>query len=508
VSKGEKANSRWLEGATDPGRQALRQALDETQPALDPALARHRVWHRVQSPWGAAGPRSSRGALLLGTGALVGVAVAVLVFVLRPHPAIVVRPPQVAALPAHGTVAVTTGPEQRERHRLPRDVDAALSPRTALVPGDEQAPPEVRVGRVRFSVPHQRPGQRYVVRAGPYQVAVLGTVFEVAVEEGGVSVAVESGVVAVEEAASGRRLERLTAGQRWSSAPPARSSEAARSSEPAPASEPVPTSEPARPDEAAREPGLPAELPPRSHEPVRSTEPAPRSRATAVRAWATHPSRGTASRRVAVRTIEAADPVAAGALDEARQARRTDPSRALALYERLASARGPLAEVALYEMGVIENESLHDPRRALGTWERYRERYPRGLLRAEADFSIIEVLTELREETRALDEARTFLRRYGQSERRGEVALVAADLARAGSDCGLAVDLYETAARGRLSAAQADDAAFNRAACLAALRDPLAARAAREYLARFPEGHHRPEAGRLLGSSTVTPGGR
>jgi hypothetical protein len=479
-----KAKSPWLEGGTDPGRQALRQALDDAQaePPPDPALARHRVWHRVHAPWTVAGARSWRGPLLLGTGALVGVAAAALVFIaLRPHPRLVAtethlsRPPELVRLTPP---ALTTGPTERARHRLPRGVVAELSSRTALLPGDEQSPPEVRAGRVYFSVPHQSPGQRYIVRAGAYQVAVLGTTFAVAVDEGEVSVEVESGVVAVEEAASGLRLDRLTAGQRWSSAA-------------------VPGQEvPSAPaPEASGRPSEPGRPPPGAT-PGRRSSGSPSSAHPAI------------ARRLAGRTIEPADPVAAGALDEARQTRRSDPGRALALYERLASARGPLAEVALYEMGAIENENLHDPRRALATWERYRERYPRGLLRAEADFSIIEVLTELREQTRALDEARTFLSRYAQSERRGEVALVAADLARTGGDCGLAVDLYETATRGRMSPAQTDDAAFNRAACLAALRDPLAPRAAREYLTRFPAGHHRTEATRLLGTSTVAPGGQ
>ena len=83
------------------------------------------------------------------------------------------------------------------------------------------SPPEVKVGRVRFSVPHQPPGQRFSVRAGAFQVVVLGTVFDVAVEEAGVSVAVASGTVEVHETASDRLVQRLPAGASWSSEPAA-----------------------------------------------------------------------------------------------------------------------------------------------------------------------------------------------------------------------------------------------------------------------------------------------
>src|SRR5205814_1866321 len=118
----------------------------------------------------------------------------------------------------------------------------------------------------------------------------------------------------------------------------------------------------------------------------------------------------------------AADPAATRALAEAREARRGgDPKRALALYDRLVTGGGPLAESALFEMAAIENEDLHDAGRALGTWQRYRERYPHGLLRAEADLSVIEVLPRVGQEGRALEEARAFLRRYPGSERRAEV---------------------------------------------------------------------------------------
>jgi hypothetical protein len=328
-------------------------------------------------------------------------------------------------------------------------VEAELAVRAALVPGGENVPPEVKRGRVRFSVPHQAPGRRYSVRAGAYRVAVLGTVFEVAVEDARVHVSVSSGVVQVEEAGSGRPLERLTPGQEWSSAPP-------------PAAMPTPT--PAPPPAAPALVRPAARMPPGSH---------------------------------AAPSVPA-DPAATRALADARSARRSgDPRRALTLYEGLVAGGGPLAESALFEMAAIEHEDLRDPGRALGLWQRYRDRYPRGLLRAEADLSILEVLPALGQEGRALDEARAFLRRYPRSERRGEVARVAGDLARTGGDCRAALLLYESALTAPLSAADGDDASFGRAACLSALHDPRAADALREYRRRFPSGRHAAEAEHL-----------
>ena len=90
-----------------------------------------------------------------------------------------------------------------------------------------RVPRRSRWGGCVSRCPHQAPGQRYSVHAGAYRVVVLGTVFDVAVDEDGVSVEVESGTVEVQEAADERPLQRLTAGSSWSSghlpavAPPA-----------------------------------------------------------------------------------------------------------------------------------------------------------------------------------------------------------------------------------------------------------------------------------------------
>jgi ferric-dicitrate binding protein FerR (iron transport regulator) len=414
-----KGNSRdrWLEDAPEPGAQALRRALDDG-PSDEDSFARQRIWQRVQSPWAGESSRRTRGPLFAVAGALAVCAVIAGLAQRGPTPVATAPVVPAASLPPPASIALTTGPEEHARHRLARGAAAALGPRSALIPGDETTPPEVKVGRVGFDVPHQAPGRRYLVRAGAFNIVVIGTSFEIAVDDAGVGVSVSSGVVAVEEAGSGRALARLSPGMSWSSAAPA----------------------PAR----VRRPRVPRSEP------------------------------------------------------------RLDPAAAYARYQRLAAAGGPMAEVALYEMGVIEAEDQHDLPRALATWERHRARYPKGTLRPEADLSIVEALARLRRHDQALIEARAFLTRYPGSERRAEVARVAGDLLRTRGDCRGALGFYDLAvAAARADAGDVDDAAFHRAACLATLGDARASAAARDYLARFPLGRHAVDVQRLLAGGKV-----
>jgi ferric-dicitrate binding protein FerR (iron transport regulator) len=440
---------RWLDSSPSDGEQALRRALDDAAQVPEVQPNKQRVWARVQTPWAPSRARLALG-FGLGAAAITGV-VLVLVTGHQRHqrsnggaevgtqaaaPATATAPNAAPpAPPEFATGTLLTGPGEQLQRRLARGVDVVLAPLGALIAGDAQTAPEVKSGRARFSVPHQAPGQNYVVRAAGYRVLVLGTVFEVAVDAGGVSVALDSGVVEIESAAGGRRVAHLLPGQRWSS--------------------------------------------------------------TATNTTAA--ARDGASRAA---TSNSAAPDTAAILAAARRARGSGDARgALALYGRLASSRGQLAESALYEMASIEDQDLHDAARALHLWERYRDQHPRGVLRAEADLSIIEMLTQLGQNGRAVDEARGFLRRNPGSERRGEVARVAGDLSRTRGDCAVAVAFYDQAAASRLSPADADDAGFYRAACLATLGDGRAADAVRAYLGRYPRGRHASEAERLRGGA-------
>jgi ferric-dicitrate binding protein FerR (iron transport regulator) len=453
---------RWLDQAPDPAGQALRRALDEVRPEAEAdAFAMQRVWGRVQAPWwdgsgklpntadAPVGRRRWLTPLLAGAGVASAAMVVLLVTAGLPRPAVAPGAGPVATSEGPGVplpkAPLTTGPGESSQHQLAGGVEVQLQARTALLPGDAQSPPVVQVGQVRFSVPHQRPGERFRVRAGGYQVVVLGTVFTVTVDQRGVAVDVESGVVEVQDEASGQRLQRLPAGARWSSEPASTASTASTgsvSSRRATAS------------------------------PIRSTRRSP------ARALATQPAGGASA----------------------------DPARALAQYQKIAEGGGPMAEVALYNIGEIEQESLRDLNRASATWQRYAARYPQGLLRVEADLSLIDALVGLGERGRALAEAQAFLQRHRQSERRPDVARLAGDLAREAGDCGQALGFYDLALRSGPAPDDEDDALFYRAECLSLQGDPGSAAAGRAYLGRFPLGRHAVQAQQLL-RARQAPGG-
>ena len=98
-----------------------------------------------------------------------------------------------------------------------------------------------------------------------------------------------------------------------------------------------------------------------------------------------------------------------------------DFNRAVEILARAAQGTGPVAENAAYELAWITRYNLGRPRQAITLWDKYRNRFPAGVLRAEADLSIVDTLSQLGDVPAALAEAKAFLSRHPQSERRGEI---------------------------------------------------------------------------------------
>jgi len=188
--------------------------------------------------------------------------------------------------------------------------------------------------------------------------------------------------------------------------------------------------------------------------------------------------------------------------DEASATARTalaagDPTKALQIYRALALKTGPVAENAAYEVGKVLNEKMDQPEGAVAAWRRYRLDYPDGILRVEADVSIIETLVRAGSADEALGEANDFLRRRPDSERRAEIARLAGDLYRARGDCRRAVAAYQIVLGASRPRDIVEVANFHRAACLVRLGDAGGGDAVRAYLRAYPSGRFRSEAAAL-----------
>ena len=372
---------------TDETDRWLSETIEAARRRIGDEVARRRVWARVEGlPAGKDQPRRRARTLALPalTGALVAIGVVAILWLvpaMRPTHAPVVAKrapsattpvsqpgPEAARVVSQRTSAapVRTGRGEKARVALVGGVGVELDADSVLS-WDSERRPLVERGQARFEVPHQAPGSKFAVSAGPYVVTVVGTKFHVGVGDDRVSVAVEEGVV---EVWRGDRSVRLVEGDSW--AGPLR--------------------------------GL---VPPAvQHRPLAA------------------PSRRVSSAEAAAPLVGAPASVE---LTEARSAFKEGRSEdALAMLSHCAKGAGPAAENAAYEMGRVLRDGLRRPRAAVAAWVAYRTHFPDGLLRAEADLSILETLAKLGDNAAALAEAEAFLTRYPSSERRDEVARLAA----------------------------------------------------------------------------------
>jgi len=467
---------RWPDGPDETSSE-LRRALDEASLRGPDDMTLRRGWAAVAEP--PEPPRARRGFWFAGGVATTAALVAASALWIRPRLVELAQPAN-RDKPAAQSEAATPGPR---RLTLEGGVEAVLG-RSSVMRLEDGAP-RVEGGEVRFSVPHRPPGHPFVVRAEGYRVVVVGTRFGVSVDgqsgdRKAVGVDVDEGIVEVWEAATQRRLARLTPGESWQSpdvdaeapAPPA-------AVDPAPApSGPTPTI-------AA---------------PARDLHRRGKHAASRTLALAS-PGRGSTTERASgAETPATAEAVAARAALAAG-----DAPRALQIYRTMAQGTGPSAENAAYEVGKVLNEKLRQPQSAVAAWRRYRAAYPDGILRVEADVSIVETLARTGDADEALSEANEFLRRHPDSERRAEIARLAGDLYRARGDCRNAVATYQITLGASRPRDAVEAATFHRADCLVRLGDGGGVDAARAYLRAYPNGKFRGDAAALASGSAPRP---
>ncbi len=398
---------KWLESPQDEAEKLLRDSLDLAAQQTGDEISHRRVWAKVADSLLEPERRIS-GRLVLATASATVAVLAVVGLVVYPYvgskrpltaPATTklakapsseatASPSSLAAAPEPKWIApeeserapgnvVSTGKGERARVALGGGATADLAESSAVT-WDSQHRPAIEHGSARLSVPHQPPGWRFSVTAGPYVVTVVGTKFTVEVGGRTVGVEVSEGVV---EVSRGSHTTRLAAGDAWHG--------------------------PLYPEESAGSEDQAASVtPPPSERP----QPAPaRAQVSPAPALAGKPTS-----------------LIGRSLPEAEAALRSgDTSRAIDILSRAAQGTGPAAENASYELARVTRYNLGKPRQAVALWDKYRSRFPNGLLRTEADLSIVETLSQLGDVQAALAEANAFISRHPSSERRGDVQRLA-----------------------------------------------------------------------------------
>jgi tetratricopeptide (TPR) repeat protein len=527
-------------GAVTPAELAIAALVSRLPPAAPGDLAVERVWRRLQSPAQKRVPRP----LWLGIPAVSLLVVAVAVLLLRGSPAAeltLVSGGVYSSRPGETWRANRGGERVVEADRVRTDSAGHALFRAhgvvAMLIGSESDVAFERLGRGTFlrlsrgtltaRVSKRKPGESFVVQTDRYTVTVVGTLF--VVEQGPddhTAVSVQEGIV---EVSDGHQTYRVMAGTRWTSdaveaRSPDRTSDrvkgllekelgnrsaaelapdfavvVAKSAEPSG----VTSSAVDRDDNRG----------PRSASPAEPEPSAPPSVASAPKPLLSIASSRASDRTTAYSTT--LGPVGAAPPDAGARTTIQDDSYAkglaLAAKGELDAAARELARAAdldpvhgdlpLFSLGRLAQRRLHDPKRALSAFRRYREQYPQGTLLPEVDFAILELEVEGHEAASALADSARFLAVHPDSERVDEVHFLRATLLRDADRCREALEDYAKVRE----PGRADEALYSTAYCQRRLGDrPRAVGALQEYLVRFPRGAHRADAERALESVNAT----
>jgi hypothetical protein len=332
-------------------------------------------------------------------------------------------------------------------------------------------------GGIELHVLPRTPGHAFAVNAGLYRFTVVGTAFTVSQTRSRLELAVSEGTVAVWRGT--KRLAMVGAGAQWS----ADMSPAASARPQAPRAQAEPSSAVALAEPLPREtPGLAPPPAPTPAAAVAGAPSLPSSPTTtpppaAPPATSVVPDQGTASAPAALRRD-------CGQLAASKRAQE-----ALTCYQEQAAQSGLAGETALYELARLWRDSFGQLDRALAVFQAQRARFPSGVLRTEADLSIIELLPRLDRHADALAESAHFLTAHPKAERRGELHLLRGNIFREVlRDLDHAEREYARGAEagGRVG----DDSRFMHAVCLEALgRVDEARRAYEAYLLRTGATH-------------------
>ena len=544
----------WLTPPRNQVEAELDQALNQAAAADTDEVALRRVWSRlsqlpelVPAQVEAPAPRRTRWTWIAGAMVAGAAAAVVLMMVGSPsldriRSSLGHRAPQVAptiarhddldrsVLVAPATVRTANG--EVLHLSLKGGTEVTVTPSSTLVL-DQDERPAVAAGEVQFHVPPQAPGHIFTVRANQYRVIVVGTRFSVRIDGSRAGVGVDEGVVEVWSDAG--RLARLTRGQSWSSVPATPEAPASAAPRTTTATSPK-AGKAAATTMAVQDVGsAPAAYahrsanvrPSRTARPLRASldavagSPASSSRdsvnvlgtpdktlpLTVPQERTVAPAAAESPASVPAPVPAAAAPAASDSAALAAQARAAraagDARRALVLYRTLAQRGGAAGENAEYEIGKVLRDGLHQPQDAIAAWRSYRALHPRGLLRAEADISIIETLVSIGDKGDALNEALDFVRRFPDSERRVEMGGLAGDLLREQSDFRGAMGEYDRALEvGRGRRELTDAISYHRAICVLHEDREQGATALRAYLQNFLGGRFRAQARKVLQEQT------
>jgi len=413
-----------------------------------------------------------------------------------PHPSTSTETSLPAAPAPRNTLAPTPKPASIRLAALPVSLPTGpvilIGQATAVLSADAVATGRAQAGdtdivlskgSIELHVLPRTPGHDFAVNAGLYRFTVVGTAFTVSQTRSHLELAVSEGTVAVWRGT--KRLTRVGAGARWS----AEVSPAASARPQAPRGQAEPSSAVAPVEPLPREtpglapPSVPATAvagtPPRPSAPALTPPPATSPATSAF------PDRATASAPAALRR------------DCGQFAASKRAQEALTCYQEQAAQNGLAGETALYELARLWRDSFGQLDRSLAAFQAQRARFPNGVLRTEADLSIIELLPRLDRHADALAESAHFLNSHPKAERSGEIHLLRGNIFREVlRDLDHAEREYAlgAGARGRAG----DDNRFMHAVCLEALGRMDEARKAYEAYLLHSGAVHVPEAKKRL----------